>query len=428
MFLSLRACAVQLFAAGLVLLLAQSSAAQSQAVVRLIKAKDFLALQPYAAKPGASPVDQLLAQAFLQNALGRPDASQQAIKRLRKQLIPSDSLGFLLQQLAHDNHAKRFEYAQAYAVAQDVLTRFSSHFSADERQEWEQQRTLWGCLRSQPRQRLTKAADTRLPLTRDKARLWNIPVQAHDSAYSFVFDTGAGFSCATQTMARRLGLRLIDKSQVPIRSGITGATSLVQLGLAPTLTIGHITAHNVVFLVFPDSAFSFAKGAYKINGIIGFPVIREFGELRITKTHLEVPRQPTMSAREEANMVLDLLKPILYLHYQGRDLPFTFDTGANFSLFSDNFYHLHQAELQQSGTAKTIRHGGAGGSHDLPILEIPELRFEVHGLPIVFRKAQVSTLPIETNGTTYFGNVGQDLINQFEEMTISFERACIRFK
>ncbi len=38
-----------------------------------------------------------------------------------------------------------------------------------------------------------------------------------------------------------------------------------------------------MFIVFPDSVLSFAGGAYKINGIIGFPVIEQLQEVRIDK-------------------------------------------------------------------------------------------------------------------------------------------------
>ncbi|MDT9096702.1 hypothetical protein RSW32_25600, partial [Escherichia coli] len=85
--------------------------------------------------------------------------------------------------------------------------------------------------------------------------------------------------------------------------------------------------YNEPFLVFRDEALSFANGAYKINGIIGFPVAKELGRITITRKSLliDAHREDNSFAK---NFFVEQLRPIVLLGYKGKLLPFNFDTGA----------------------------------------------------------------------------------------------------
>src|SRR4029078_8069324 len=116
-----------------------------------------------------------------------------------------------------------------------------------------------------------------VPLTRDRANLMNIPVGEAGKEERFVFDTRANLSTIGETLARELGVRIIDR-QILVGTA-TGARATSRLAIAPELRIGAATARNVVFLVLPDSALKFPQIGYEIRGIVGHPVIAALGEV-----------------------------------------------------------------------------------------------------------------------------------------------------
>lgn len=114
--------------------------------------------------------------------------------------------------------------------------------------------------------------------------------------------------------------------------------------------------------------------------------------------------------------------------YEGEELPFTFDTGAKTSIFSDNFYKKYETALRKEGQDGFRTMGGAGGQKKMKILQVPTLTFQIGDTTAIFNKAEVSQEVISTNEDVYFGNIGQDLIKQFTKMTIHFAGSYIMFE
>jgi hypothetical protein len=72
--------------------------------------------------------------------------------------------------------------------------------------------------------------------------------------------------------------------------------------------------------------------------------------------------------------------------------------------------------------------GGAGGSRQFSILEIPEVVLKHYDKDITLKKASVSKEKIDTNESYYYGSLGQDIIKQFDKMTIDFRHSYILFE
>ncbi|MNE27948.1 hypothetical protein D3C80_1213720 [compost metagenome] len=254
-----------------------------------------------------------------------------------------------------------------------------------------------------------------------------MPVKQADSVYDFVFDSGAGISTITESYARKLNLTIVSDSTVGITSGLTGNITNAKLGIAPKLMLNNIEIHDCVFLIFPDSALTFANGAYKINGIIGFPIIKELGTLHFTGNQLTVTNEhlPKTGLR---NMIMDQLKPVIYLKYKDDFLPFTFDSGAQGSIFSDVFYRKYQSELEQTGKPADFKIGGASGEKTLSALRVPEIKLICGTNPIILKNCVVSKEMLDTNQDIYYGNIGQDVIGQFKTMIINFKESYIVFE
>ncbi|MFT3911905.1 MAG: retropepsin-like aspartic protease [Ferruginibacter sp.] len=403
--------------------------AQTQSPEKLVYTKQFTLLNKNLDEGFYNKIPHKdVYKAIVLNAFSKSAASNELITAsLAKHFPLPDSLRFYLMQAQVNNFIALDDYKNAYASGTDLLKNFPAFFNAEQKEDEQEALKIWNQLIKVKPQELKKTSDTRLALKRDMAGLWNIPVTVNDSARNFIFDSGAGISTITDSYAQLLGLQMLDSSEVDVKSGITGFVNKSKLGVAKELHIGNIIVNNAVFLVFADSALTFANGAYKIKGIIGFPIIKSMGSFTIKKNEIYIPVKDT-AAPPEPNMAIDQLKPVIYLSYNGDVLPFTFDTGARTSMFSDNFYNKYRSSLDKDGTEKQTTLGGAGGSKQFKILEMPVITLKNYNQDIVLKKAAVSKEKLDTNESYYFGNLGQDVIKQFVGMTINFEKSVILFE
>jgi len=373
-----------------------------------------------------TPQEKLVIQAVLANVFGQPEASNKLILSLSDTYssLP-DSLKFLIIRTEYDNNIKLCRYAEAYISGSKLLKQFPGHFTKEEMQEESEALIIWDVLQKQAPQQLSKEKDTRIYMKRDIAGLWNIPVQTDSTITNFVFDTGAGISVLTESLAKKMNINYPSKKTTEVKGGITGIPTTARIGIAEKLVMGNIIAHNVVFLVFPDSSLSFGGGVYKINGIIGFPVIKELEEITIAHDTLIVPKQVS-GAVESYNLAIDQLLPIIYLQYGADELPFTFDTGADGSLFSEVFYSRYESFIKSSGKAGIAGVGGTSGSKKLNIYTMP-IELKSFDKRISLPNAQISTDTLSNSQGKFYGNLGQDIIKQFSGMTINFKNSYIVF-
>ncbi len=369
-------------------------------------------------------------QAIVYNAFNDPDASNKLLHKIPvagSKVLATEKLQKLYYATLYDNYIKLFDYPKAYTTGSFLLSRFKAQYVPEDLEEEKQALKIWQVLQKAPAQQVLRQGNTRLPITKDMAGLMNIPATVNDSTYAFIFDTGAGMCTITSSYADKLHFQLLPGSEVFIKSGITGIPTQVKLAIAPQIQLGHITIRNSVFLVFPDSALSFAGGAYKINAIIGFPVAKELGEMVFERDSLAIPE----TAQHEPagkNLVVDELKPVLFLNYRHQSLPFTFDTGAGVSVFSNVFYQAFQPQLDSTGIVKDVAFGGAGGSKQFNGITVPELTLQNENNAVVFRNVFVSKERLTNTTDKYYGNLGQDLIRQFRKMILNFSKSYLLFE
>lgn len=404
-------------------------AAQDSRINKLIRQKELLKVE--ALIDECSPLSRearTIYKALLQNAFGRAVQSASLLKSIENpSAIKDDTLRHFYYSISYDNAVKLFQYKKAAITGTHLLEHFRSFYTKQELEEEKQALLIWKTLANAAMQTISRPDTTIIPLQRDIAGLWTVPVTAKDSTYDFVFDSGAGLSVVTESYAKLIGVRTFHGTIVPIRSGVTGLETPAKPGIAPLLKLENMVIRNAVFLVFPDEALSFANGAYKIKGIIGFPVIKEMGVLHFTGDELMATKND-QSSFSSSNMIIDQLKPVIYLKYGNDLLPFTFDSGAKTSIFSDVFYKRYKRQLQRTGIPSIETLGGASGEVALQTLEMPELKLYCLDKKIVLKKIPVSKEPISTTGEIYYGNIGQDVITQFKTMVINFKGCFIRFE
>lgn len=395
----------------------------------LLQRRHYFQLREALASPDKTVLPEhrrLYFQAFVHNFFHELPASNKDIdlvfKKYSKQFTDKE-LGRLLGKKI-DNHAKLYEYKEAHATSVLLLSKYGSTISEEERKDIENSDLIWKGLEKVPAQRTRIHKDSRIGYKRDIAGLINVPVGFADSTFDFVFDTGANLSVITESYAIKAGLDV--KNVVFKVRAVTGIEVDAKLGIAKTLKLGDVEVENVVFIVFPDSVLTFGGGAYKIRGIIGFPVIEQLQEVRIDKSgFMTVPKEAVDKAIH--NFGLDELTPVVQIGVNKDALAFTFDTGAQATDLNEPFYNQYKAAIEATGKMFDMQQGGAGGYTTSKAWRVPATVFSVGGQSVTIADLGVKTTSFNSKDRFYYGNLGQDVMSQFRELVINFKYMYVDF-
>ena len=318
----------------------------------------------------------------------------------------------------------RFKDASAAMEAGDAL---GVEQDADTASAFAQARVFATALADETPMQARVAPEGRVALTRDLARLMRANVSINGGAQEAVLDTGAAYSTISHSAAERLGLRILD-AEVTVGSATSDAVAS-RLAIAEHLTIAGGEFRNVVFIVFPDEALTFANGAYKIDAIVGLPVLMQLGRLEFATTEgaeaLHHTRQRAHRGGER-NLALDGLQPITYVHAPAADatLRMIIDTGARVSSLSRDAAETFPALIEGAQTRATTV-GGAGATvTDHDALAIPSLTLMVAGAPVTLQDVRVSDSGARRGAA--HGLVGQDILRSGGGYVLDFD--AMRFE
>ena len=88
------------------------------------------------------------------------------------------------------------------------------------------------------------------------------------------------------------------------------------------------------------------KQTYQINGIIGYPVFQALGTVIFLHSAEFEAGDKTRSNRDGTRMYMTLLTPVIDCGVEGKNLPFTFDTGASGTNLSVRYYNQFHSEAR----------------------------------------------------------------------------------
>ncbi|MGS2739095.1 retropepsin-like aspartic protease [Sinomicrobium sp. M5D2P17] len=392
----------------------------------LINAKDyFRARKIYSENTNRlSQLHKLKTGFFLNNVFNRPDSSIHKMNLLLGKYgseIP-DSLKFRILSIGHVNYSKLYDYKKAKETLSLLLSEYTDRMTGEEEEDYRNTLAIWSALEGQPKQKIEMNSTVNLKISRDKAQLQNLLVSLDSEEQYFVFDTGANLSTITETAAKRFGLKLLDGT-INV-DAITGHQIKSRIAIAPKLHLGSLTICNAVFLVFPDEALAFPQIDYQIHGIIGFPVIEGMKEIQITREdRFIVPLEQTSG--KERNLAIDFLTPLIYLKDKTGTGTYSLDTGAMSSMLYNTYYEKNESLLNKNYEETDVTIGGAGGlitKRGMYISFLPEVgNKQVTMDSIIVLKEALKP------DNHYLGNIGQDLIGNFEKVTFNFNDMFIRF-
>ena len=372
------------------------------------------------------PVDKLhYYQAFVESAFDNSQKSiilsESILKKSDSSLQDSSRLNLML--LLRDSYFKTYQYRKAAETGQGILKSYKD-ILGDRLHDVENTLLIHEGLKDIPPQQVS-LKKVILKWKPNKLGLIEIPIKTKSSTLGIVFDTRAHISTVTQSFAKKLGLKMLDVS-FEESSGITGIKFASGLGIADSLFLGDVLMQNVVFQVLPDEQLHFPSVNYTLGGILGFQVIKQLKEVHIFRggdfiiSPTSTPDNLNNLAFDNSTMVISVLKD--------RDtLSFHFDTGATGSEFYSNYFNRYKTEIIKNGKADTVETGGVGGTIKTQVFILPNIR-----LVIGEKKLELKEIAVRTNptfkGQKYNGNIGQDVIKQFNEMILNFESMYLNFR
>lgn len=369
-----------------------------------------------------SEYEQLLYKSFLAYAYNQPDISNGYINKLLSTYSGKilDSLKSKLYKIQITNHVRLGEYRKAEETSSYIINHYGAKVDTADLADIENSNLIWKALAGVPRQTAIIQRGESIPLKKDKAGLWNVPVTTANNEEEFIFDTGANFSVVCESTARKNKWRTIEAG---FEVGTaTGKRVRSNLAIADSIVIGHSVFKNVIFLLIPDEDLIIKPNPlikYVIKGIIGLPVINEFREIEIHNDgFIRIPE--VVSSKGYKNFSLLEFIPVLYANVNGEMLSFHFDTGARTSELFKTYLDKYPLDfLAAKTTTKTT--GGAGGSKKFNVYQLEALT-----LGIINELATIKNIPVYKEVKSpvervSFGNLGQDLFKQFAYTVINFQ-------
>lgn len=243
-------------------------------------------------------------------------------------------------------------------------------------------------------------------MQRDRANLLRAPLLVNGIATVAVVDTGASYSTISETLASRLGIEML-----PARTMVGSATGEVEarLGIARRLSLADASFENVVFIVLPDSALTFAGGLYKIDAIVGLPILLRLGRLEFSSERSTLQLRYESGShlpRRDANLFLSGVQPVVQVRVNGELLRMLLDSGARSSMVFRSTLTRHPG-LARGTEERAMTVIGAGGAvRDDTAVRLTNVAVAVGGQTV--KLVQLSILDRERGGVD--GVLGQDVL------------------
>jgi hypothetical protein len=348
--------------------------------------------------PGGAEKDLL---AFVQR---NPQAKARAVKALNA--------------LAH-MEGRRGRYREAVRHIDRALQDFAEGFEAEEKDSAQNVRNLWKSIEDLPPQTVSVAKASSIPMRRTIG--FRVPATFGEKEIEMIFDTGANFSCLSATMAQQLGARV--RPEVVRVQAISGNHVPARMAELPEFRLGEATVRHAVALVFEDKDVTIPGTTFRLDAILGFPVIAGLRQFSLTRDgKVEIPTRP--GPRRGADLCLDGLNPLVQATAFGKPGTYSFDTGADSTDLWPAFFRDHETEIRAKGSEADVRIQGVGEGRTVPAWRVPSLTLTLGGKEVRLNSPRILTQPVTNRSRTLHGNLGQDLVRQFERVTINFEKMC----
>jgi hypothetical protein len=196
----------------------------------------------------------------------------------------------------------------------------------------------------------------------------------------------------------------------------------VRVAIVDRLEIAGNVLRNVPFLIVADEALSFTlpTGRYEIKAIVGLPVLRALGRVRIEAAGRFAVLGPA-PAGEAGPQNMYGIADELYVDAAlgGRPVALFLDTGANRTALTARYAAANAAAVAALAT-RSATSQGAGGARVQPVARWTEVPVAVGGRALVLPEISIA-LPVAGEAAPQLnGTLGQDVLRRFDSYTLDF--------
>jgi hypothetical protein len=362
---------------------------------------------------------------ILNSLINKPALSNHLIEKFRIQFTTdNDTVNYYLAQTEYNNYVKLCDYKKLKEIGGTLIEKYQTFVDSSDYIELKDDNIRYGVLENEKPIELNKLADTKVKIKKDLAGYTLLSLKSsNDSTVEFIFDTGANVNAIIESAARKMNIKVIPNSTIHVM-GATGERNEAHIGIADNITLYNMEMHNVEFVIFADSLFTFGGGKYVINGTVGFPIFSRFEEITYTDSTLFVPKTPTLKPGEP-NMFIKLDDYILSVGYKGKKYPFFFDTGNMRSFLMSEFYNKDSTSFRPLKDT-ILTYAGIGGRTKLKAKQPAEVILNFAGKD--FRLIQPFVeVESEHRNKFLYGSIGKDFMGMYKTRIMSFKEARIEF-
>jgi len=313
---------------------------------------------------------------------------------------------------------RQSRYAESLAALDAALPRVTDPAV---RADLEQSRTFIEPLIGAPPMQAHIGPAASIALTRDATSHMRADIGVNGGTVDAILDTGSGVSTLSLSNARRLGVRMLA-GQASIGTA-TSANVTTGLAIADRVTLGGAEFRNVIFLVMPDEALTFAHGAYVVHAIVGLPLLMPLGRVEYAKVGdgatetLRYGPSPNR-AGPDSNLFADGVDAVALVRANdnAQTLRFFIDNGAPHSHLNRRFAD-ELPEITSSGRHQAVTTAGGGGSEtQADAMVLPSLTLHIGS-----GAAQLSNVPlIDDHHTSRHGDIGLDALEPGRGYVLDF--------
>ena len=380
---------------------------------RLYAAHDFFGLRAMVAvDPRPDSEQKRFYTAAVLSAFNQPAAANRLIELMLDNNIDTALMPFLLQ-MRMENERRLSDYAGALDTERTLIDLYERTDDA-RLADAQNSAKLLSALSGVDPQKHTRSGDSHIILAEDGKLGYCIPVTVGiDPCY--ILDSGANYSTLMRSEAERLKLKIIPAG-VQVSTSF-GVKVIADVAVAPSLLLGNVQYQNVVFLVMPDSVFTFRD--FTIPGILGYPVFAGMGAVTTHRGHvLDVAK--AIAIQHVDNIALDGNDILTQVMVGDRTVLCRVDTGADHTVFYKSYYDEYKDDVEKAGKPHRVHSGGVGGTRNYRTYRLPEMELTVANRPVKLHNVDIFAEKLIDKDYLQC-NLGMDAFKDYRSYTINLE-------
>jgi predicted aspartyl protease len=249
-----------------------------------------------------------------------------------------------------------------------------------------------------------------------------IPVAVNGKPAQYGFDSGMDISFISEAEANRLGLSIHEVGAATLKDGASGNDVPVRFVVADRLTVGGFELRNVVFTVAQKGAMPFVELPPEKQGILGVPALVAFGTMRWNSDRvLQIGMDRDRRDAQHSNMCFQAVTPVVEGTYRAQRINAWLDTGSSKTYLTQRFARQFPDVIEAGGKEASVRLRGIGGSTEVRVTTVPEIKFIIGGADLAMRPAEVLPKDERVDRDWYDIWLGMDLLGQMREISLDFK-------